>query len=363
MAERERPPEWRPDDAGPEFASRVVAGRSDDAPGSPAKTTRPVRKRALTADDHVEGVLASDRTILARTITLIESNRQAHATVAREVLRRVLPRAGRSIRIGITGVPGVGKSTFIEAFGSMLCEAGHRVAVLAVDPSSSVSRGSILGDKTRMEKLSHHPNAFIRPSPTGGTLGGVTRRSRETIVLCEAAGFDVVLVETVGVGQSEVAVRSMVDFFMLLMLSGAGDELQGIKKGLLERADIIAVNKADGDQKAAADIAASELISALKILASGAATPVLTVSARTGAGLDRLWREIVRLREVLERDGALTERRRRQGIRWMRDMVADGLEAYLKARAGEEIAALEKAVGAGEMAPTAAAARVLERLP
>lgn len=318
-------------------------------------------RRDLT--DLAARIEAGERAALARAITLVESRRPAHREEAAALLQEVMPATGGAIRLGITGVPGVGKSTLIDALGMHLIEAGHRVAVLAIDPSSTRTGGAILGDKTRMARLAVAPEAFIRPSPSAGSLGGVAARTREAMLLAEAAGHTVVIVETVGVGQSEVAVADMVDTFLALMLPGAGDELQGIKKGLLERADIIAVNKADGDQKAAADIAAAELISALKILASGAATPVLTVSARTGAGLDRLWREIVRLREAMEREGTLAERRRRQGIRWMRDMVADGLEAYLKARAGDEIAALEKAVGAGEMAPTAAAARVLGRLP
>nr|HMQ52200.1 methylmalonyl Co-A mutase-associated GTPase MeaB [Anaerolineae bacterium] len=240
-------PEWAPSDAGDEFASHVMRGVEGGHDGLPAVDTstpstspqnRP-RRRQLSINDYVQGVLDQDRTILARAITLVESNAPAHLEIAQAVLKELLPHTGHSIRVGITGVPGVGKSTFIDALGMHLLAQGHRLAVLAVDPTSSLTRGSILGDKTRMERLSREVNAFIRPSPTGGVLGGVTRKSRETMLLCEAAGFDVVLVETVGVGQSETVIRSMVDFFLLLMLAGAGDELQGIKKGIMELADAL----------------------------------------------------------------------------------------------------------------------------
>ncbi|GAB5375889.1 MAG: methylmalonyl Co-A mutase-associated GTPase MeaB [Acuticoccus sp.] len=308
-------------------------------------------------------VRAGERAALARAITLVESRRPAHRADAAALLQEVMPATGGAIRLGITGVPGVGKSTLIDALGMRLIADGHRVAVLAVDPSSTRTGGAILGDKTRMANLAAAPQAFIRPSPSAGSLGGVAARTREAMLLAEAAGHSIVIVETVGVGQSEVAVADMVDTFLALMLPGAGDELQGIKKGLLERADIIAVNKADGALKAAADFAAAELISALKILASGAQTAVLTVSARSGEGLTRLWQAIIAHHEGLERSGALAERRHRQGIQWMRDMVSDGLAAYLARHAGEDVAALEKAVGRGEMAPTAAAAAILARLP
>jgi LAO/AO transport system kinase len=373
MAGRGKPPEWHPDGAGPEFAARIVAGDPGDtgdagASGStpqPAPTRPPARRRRpLTADEHVAGVLAGDRTILARTITLVESNLAAHAAVAREVVRRVLPKAGRSIRIGITGVPGVGKSTFIEAFGTMLCDQGHRVAVLAVDPSSSVSRGSILGDKTRMEKLSHHPNAFIRPSPTGGTLGGVTRRSRETIVLCEAAGFDVVLVETVGVGQSEVAVRSMVDFFLLLMLSGAGDELQGIKKGVIELADALVVNKADGDNERRAALAAREYSRALHYLAPATpewTTEAHTCSALTGAGIPELWALVERFRASGEQNGTFRERRERQRLEWTFAMVEQFLvdSFHRTPRVAEVLPEVRREVAEGRLTASMAAEKLL----
>lgn len=246
-------------------------------------------------DTFVTGVRACDRALLARAITLIESTRADHQALAEALLQCLWPHTGGAVRVGITGVPGVGKSTFIEAFGRMLTKAGHRVAVLAVDPTSSRTGGSILGDKTRMTDLGADPNAFIRPSPTAGTLGGVARRTRETMALCEAAGFDVILVETVGVGQSETVVADMVDFFLVLMLPGAGDELQGIKKGILEIADMIAVNKADGENAPRAEAAARDYRGALHILKPASANwspPVVTCSALKNQGLDTVWAEI-----------------------------------------------------------------------
>ena len=223
------------------------------------------KRRKLSLDEYCQGILDGDRTILSRAITMIESSNPDHLALAQEIIERCLPHSGNSLRIGITGVPGVGKSTFIEAFGKMLTGMGHKVAVLAIDPSSERTKGSILGDKTRMEQLSVDPDAFIRPSPSGSTLGGVARKTRETIVLCEAAGFDVILVETVGVGQSETVVKSMVDFFLLLMLAGAGDELQGIKRGIMEMADGLVINKADGDNKPKAVAAQAQYRAALKL--------------------------------------------------------------------------------------------------
>ncbi len=265
-------PDWVPENAGKEFTTSVMKGvetSHDGLPGASRVTRESVptpRRRSLTIDNYVQGVLKHDRTILARAITLIESNSAKHMDMAQEVLRQLLPYTGKSIRVGITGVPGAGKSTFIEAFGIYLVEAGFRVAVLAVDPSSTVTHGSILGDKTRMEKLSRQENCFIRPSPSGGTLGGVTRKTRETALICESAGYDIILVETVGVGQNEVTVRSMVDFFLLLKIAGAGDELQGIKKGVIELADAIVINKADGDNILQANIAKQEFANALHYL-------------------------------------------------------------------------------------------------
>ncbi|RAH99375.1 methylmalonyl Co-A mutase-associated GTPase MeaB [Acuticoccus sediminis] len=308
-------------------------------------------------------VRAGERAALARAITLVESRRAEHRADAAALIQEVLPATGKALRVGITGVPGVGKSTLIDALGTMLIEQGERVAVLAIDPSSTRTGGAILGDKTRMANLSARREAFIRPSPSAGSLGGVAARTREAMLLAEAAGFTVIIVETVGVGQSELAVADMVDTYLALMLPGAGDELQGIKKGLLERADIIAVNKADGDAVSAARIAAAELISAVKILATDAPPEVLTVSARTGEKLAALWASIVGHRDRLASSGALDVRRREQNVVWMRDMIADGLQAYLAQYAGDALAATTDAVRSGNLAPSVGAQEILARLP
>ena len=313
----------------------------------------------LSAEDHVEGVLAGDRAVLARTITLVESSNPRHRTMAREVLERLLPHTGGSHRVGITGVPGVGKSTFIDQLGVNLTGRGHRVAVLAVDPTSSRTGGSILGDKTRMERLSVDPAAFIRPSPAGSTLGGVTRATRETILVCEAAGFDVVLVETVGVGQSETVVADMVDFFCVLMLAGAGDDLQGIKKGVLELADLIAINKADGDNRERAERAAADYRAAMHLLRPTSPTwtpPVLLCSGLANEGLDELWQQILVHRARLSATGELDAKRRDQQVRWMWSMLDDRLRDDLRARP-EVVAALhetEERVRSGSTTATAA---------
>lgn len=290
--------------------------------------------RSLPDPDRLaEGIRAGDRAVLARAITLVESTRADHQALARELVQSLLPETGRAIRIGITGVPGAGKSTTIDTFGSNLTAAGHRVAVLAVDPSSSRTGGSILGDKTRMARLSVDPRAFVRPSPSSGTLGGVAARTRETMLLCEAAGFDVVLVETVGVGQSETAVADMTDLFLVLMLPGAGDELQGIKKGILELADIIAVNKADGDGLRRARAAAAEYRAALHIMAPRStvwAPPVLTISGLANEGLDTLWEQIGAFRTKTEASGDFAARRRAQGVKWMWAMLQDRFTERLK---------------------------------
>lgn len=271
-------------------------------------------------------ILAGERAALARGITLVESKRADHRDLARALIQKVMPQTGQAIRIGMTGVPGVGKSTTIDRFGSMLIEQGHKLAVLAVDPSSTRTGGSILGDKTRMERLAASQNAYIRPSPSAGTLGGVTAKSRETILLCEAAGHDVVLVETVGIGQSETAVADMVDVFVVLMLPGAGDELQGIKKGVLEIADIITINKADGEHAAAARKAAAHYRSALDILAPSSKVwkpPVLTQSGLEGDGLDTLWATIKDHRAKHQAAGLFSKRRADQNLGWMRDMLRE----------------------------------------
>lgn len=335
-------------------------------PGNQDRTGRTgvPRRRRLSVDEYVDGVASGDRNILGQTITLVESNAPAHLELSQEVLRRVLSHTGRSIRVGITGVPGAGKSTFIETLGMHLCEQGHRVAVLAVDPSSKVTRGSILGDKTRMEQLSRNQRAFIRPSPSSGTLGGVTRKSRETILVCEAAGFDVILVETVGVGQSETTVRSMVDFFLLVMIAGAGDELQGIKKGIMELADALLVNKADGDNKPRAKAAQLEYNRALHYLApatDGWQTRAYSCSSLTGEGIPELWAVAEAFHKQTLDSGVLEKRRRAQTLDWVYSMVEEHLRASFFQHAGVERirAEIEHQVMWGRLPPTAAVQRLI----
>ena len=322
----------------------------------------------LSAPDRalVEGVQAGQRRALAKTITLIESARADHRRRAQDVLARLLPRTGNSIRVGISGVPGVGKSTFIEALGLRLLGQGHRVAVLAVDPSSSVWGGSILGDKTRMERLSVEPGAFIRPSPSAGSLGGVAEKTREAILVCEAAGFDVIVVETVGVGQSETAVAGMVDVFALLLLPNAGDELQAIKKGIMELADILVINKADADPQATA-LARAHLKNALSMLrpaAAGWTPPVVTVSALKDERIDAFWDEVRRFREAAEARGEFVRKRRRQALAWMWELIDSGLRQRFREHPGVsgELDALGRAVEEGAVAPAAAAQRLLGHL-
>jgi len=304
--------------------------------------------------------------MLGRAITLVESNRADHQREAQALLAELLPGTGSAHRIGVSGVPGVGKSTFIEAFGGRLTASGHRVAVLAVDPSSSLSRGSILGDKTRMVRLGADEAAFIRPSPAGGTLGGVARKTRESILVCEAAGFDVVLVETVGVGQAETLVAEMVDCFLVLMLAGAGDELQGIKRGIVELADVIAIHKADGDNLAAATRARAELEGALRILRPprpGRWSPrVLTVSSLTGSGFDELWQALVEHRRWLAEDGRLEAQRSRQALQWMWSMVDEALRTAARRHPAVEatLDRVEAEVRSGATAPAAGARALLE---
>jgi LAO/AO transport system kinase len=320
---------------------------------------------AAGAARYVRGVLDGSRADIARAITLVESTRPDHRELAQQVLTELLPDTGKAVRIGITGVPGVGKSTFIDAFGSMLTGHGHRVAVLAVDPSSSRTGGSILGDKTRMTRLSVDPAAFIRPSPSSGTLGGVARATRESMVIMEAAGYDVVLVETVGVGQSEISVAGMVDTFLLLALARTGDSLQGIKKGVLELADVIAVNKADGPHEKDARAAARELASALRLLQDPSAawkTPVLTCSAQQGTGLDELWDRLQKHRETLESTGELDRLRRDQQVHWTWNLVHDRLLARLHDNPAVRAIApgLEQRVRDGSVTATSAAEEILD---
>ncbi len=369
-------PEWTPPDADPAVFAGVVlpgvVGGHDGMPGQrvrSASRARPHRlPKALDADAVVAGILAGDRTLLARAITLAESRSPRHRPVAAEILRRCLPRTGRTVRIGITGVPGAGKSTFIESFGLMLCQRGHKVAVLTVDPSSSVSGGSVLGDKTRMEELARHPQAFIRPSPSGGTLGGVAARTREAMLLCEAAGFDVVLVETVGVGQSEVAVRGMVDFFLLLQIAGAGDELQGIKKGVIEMADAIVVNKADGDNIQRARLARVEYSRVLHYLhpyTPGWTPQALACSALTGEGVPEVWELIDGFRARLAASGVLARRRRDQNVNWFQALTKEAVLArfFEQPHVRDLLPELEKQVGDGTTPVVEAVLRVLGMRP
>ena len=315
-------------------------------------------------DDLAAGVLAGDRTAMGRAITLVESARPDDRRLAQELLSRLLPHAGGAQRVGISGVPGSGKSTLIDALGTRLTGAGHRVGVLAVDPSSMVTGGSILGDKTRMARLAADENAFIRPSPSSGTLGGVTSATPHVITVLEAAGYDVVLVETMGVGQSEAAVHASVDCLCVLALAGAGDELQAVKRGLLELADVLAVNKADGDNEQAARLAAAELRRALPLLAPTSEKgppPVMTVSAATGAGVDDLWDRIVEHRRLLEASGGLARRRARGRLGWMRVLLERRLLEQFESRPGvaDRRAELEQAVEQGQITPEAAVDELL----
>ena len=321
-------------------------------------------RQRFSVSDYVDGVLNCDRALLAQAITLIESLNDDHRATADAVLNELLIQKQDSIRIGITGVPGVGKSTFIESFGKQLTSLDHKVAVLAVDPTSSRTGGSILGDKTRMQELSRDKNAFIRPSPTSGTLGGVTRVTRETIVLCEAAGFDVILVETVGVGQSEIMVSQMVDFFLALMLPGAGDELQGIKKGILEIADMIAVNKADGEMKNAANRAVMEYQHALDILNPKSANwkpRSLSCSAFTGDGLAAIWESICDYKGLLKDAGEWQEKRKSQQVEWMwaiiRERILSKIETNEKVQS--LVPQLELQVAESKLTPALAALEIL----
>jgi LAO/AO transport system kinase len=308
-----------------------------------------------------------DRATLARAITLIESKRADHQQRAHQLVQALLPETGKAIRVGITGAPGVGKSTTIDTLGTYLTGQGHKVAVLAVDPSSTRTGGSILGDKTRMARLAVDDNAFVRPSPSSGTLGGVAAKTRETMLLCEAAGFDVVLVETVGIGQSETAVADMTDFFLALMLPGAGDELQGIKKGLVELADMIAVNKADGDNVKRAKAAAGEYRAALHILTPRSENwtpPVLTYSAQTGKGVAELWDEVLEHRRRMTASGELAARRREQQVKWMWSMVEERVLGRVKSDPAlrARLPQIEAAVAAGKLAATLAAEEIVAAL-
>jgi LAO/AO transport system kinase len=314
--------------------------------------------------DYIQGVLRKDKRLLAKTITLIESSLPEHQELGREIVDQLLSCTGKTIRLGITGVPGVGKSTFIESLGTYLVGKGHYVAVLAVDPSSKRSGGSILADKTRMEKLSAMYQAFIRPSPSGGTLGGVARKTRETMLVCEAAGYDVIIVETVGVGQSEIAVASMVDFFLVLMIAGAGDELQGIKKGVLEIADAVVINKADGDNIKRANRAKHEFETALHYLAPISPTwtpPILTCSSLEMAGIEKIWATVLKHGKALAATGEIEAKRKKQDVDWMWSLVEEGLKErfYHDPVVKEKLPKIIRDVEKGTTTPTGAAVELL----
>ena len=364
--EKDIRPSWVPLKKDPNFACSVMGGIDSAVNAVSEEKYNPVDKirkfplrKKPSPEELIKGVSEGDRKTLSQAITLIESNAPRDFDKAQRVLQALLPRTGKALRIGISGVPGAGKSTFIESFGQMLCHQGYKVAVLAVDPTSSITGGSILGDKTRMQMLSREPNCFIRPSPAKGTLGGVARKSRETMLLCEAAGYDIILVETVGVGQSEVTVRSMVDFFMLIVLTGAGDELQGIKKGVMELADAIVVNKADGDNLKRALIARSDYDRMLHYIRPATEkwkTQAYTCSAVTKDGLDELWEVIQEFAEQGKENGVFLKRRQEQSLRWVRDMIDEHLHnlffnnVVIQGRMGE----VENAVLDGEMSESQA---------
>ncbi|XJZ26152.1 methylmalonyl Co-A mutase-associated GTPase MeaB [Bacillota bacterium Lsc_1132] len=356
-------PEWSDPNQPDGFSSVIRKGSEQENKSFDFQKNVRFQKRKTeepSLDFLAEGVLAGDRSLLARAITLVESNSDHHFKRGQELLQRLLPHTGKSIRIGITGVPGAGKSTFIEAFGMYLCSLGHCVAVLAVDPSSSVSGGSILGDKTRMEQLSRNPRAFIRPSPSEGKLGGVHRKTRESMLLCEAAGFDVILVETVGVGQSEVIIRDMVDFFILLVLTGAGDELQGMKKGIMELADAIIVHKADGVNKKNALKTMHEYNRVLHFLqpaTKGWETKAHACSSLTGEGIQDIWNVISAFAQKGKNSGVFEERRKGQAREWLFSMIADQLhyQFFHHPEVKMQLPRLENEVMAGEKTVASAA--------
>lgn len=363
---KEKRPDWVPSDADEKFTTHVIKGIDFPSNHNPRLNLSPITKpHEVPLALLVEGVKKNDRVVLGRAITLIESNAQKHKDKAQNLLKELLADTGNSLRIGITGVPGAGKSTFIEALGLKLCERGHRLAVLAVDPSSTLSKGSVLGDKTRMEKLSRQENCFIRPSASGGTLGGVARKTRETMLLLEAAGYDIIFIETVGVGQNEVTVRSMVDFFLLLKIAGAGDELQGIKKGVVELADAVLINKADGDNLLPARLAEEEFKRALSYLKSptrGWKPKAMTCSALNNQGIEEIWELIWKFKAQTEQNGVFAERRQKQMLTWLHDLLTEyALNVfYNNSKVKEFLPEIEKAVLKGELPSTFAAGKLIE---
>ena len=323
------------------------------------------KRKKLTVDNYVDGILHNNRAIFSQAITLIESNLPEHQGLAQQIIEQCLPLSGNSIRIGITGVPGVGKSSFIETLGLYLTDMGHKLAVLAIDPSSEKTKGSILGDKTRMEQLSNKKNAYIRPSPSAGSLGGVAQKTRETIILCEAAGYDTLFIETVGVGQSETAVHSMVDFFLLLMLGGAGDELQGIKRGIMEMADAITINKADGDSIKQAERAKAEYQAALHLFPLGESKwnpKVLTCSALKKTGISEIWQTILDYEKATKTNGFFQSRRNQQAKYWMHQSIENALKSgfYQNENLKDIISETEQKVVSKEISPFIAAKKLLD---
>ncbi len=323
------------------------------------------KKKNLSIEDYVQGILNKDRTILSKAITLVESSLYEHQEKAQQIIERCLPYAGKSIRLGITGVPGVGKSTTIDVLGKNLTNSGHKVAVLAIDPSSQRSKGSILGDKTRMEELSTDPNAFIRPSPSAGSLGGVARKTREIIILCEAAGFDVVIVETVGVGQSETVAHSMVDFFLLLQLANAGDELQGIKRGIMEMADAISINKAEGENKQKAEIAAGQYRNALHLFPlseSGWTPPVFTCSAYSKEGIDTIWETVSNYVIHTKADGYFYAKRNQQNLKILSETIDSHLKEnfYTNLKVKEKLAKVQQDILDNKISAYVAAGELID---
>lgn len=363
-------PEWVPSQPreGDVYATRVMPGTpqppSNTGPTPPATPRRRPKRAQPSPQELTAGVLQGNRTLLAQAITLVESNAPRHREAAREVLSSCLPHSGKSLRVGISGVPGAGKSTLIEAFGQARCHEGHKVAVLAVDPSSSRSGGSVLGDKTRMENLTRERNAFIRPSPSGKSLGGVARKTREAMLLCEAAGFDLILVETVGVGQSEVTVRSMVDVFTVLQIAGAGDELQGIKKGIIELADLIVVTKADGDNAARAATTAgsyNRVLHYLQPATPGWQSRAITCSSLTGEGVASIWEHLCDFANTVRASGVHNERRQQQNVEWLHAAIDDALRLRFNAHpeVAKRLSATELAVATGQEPVTVACDRLL----
>ncbi len=353
------------DDHRNHFDSALVVNEGIEQPPVVSPYFKKVPRRKFSTDDYVAGILRGDITVLSQAITLVESHNPAHYAQAQEIIERCLPHAGYSLRIGITGVPGAGKSTFIEAIGGVVTRRRHKLAVLAIDPSSERSGGSILGDKTRMETLSGRDDVFIRPSPSAGSLGGVARKTRESVVLCEAAGFDVIFIETVGVGQSETAVHSMVDMFLLLQISGAGDELQGIKRGIMEMADAIVITKADGDNIARAELAKAQYISALKLFPEPAShwrAKVYTCSSVQGSGLEELWAGVEEFIDFVRDNGWMDSNRNRQSRYWMYETINEALREsfYRNPRIMEAISGYEDKVLTSRLSSFVAARELLD---